>query len=178
MQFYELHESQRFSVLDSETTKLQAEMWKTVQGVASTQPTPTVALAVGGMNDVLNRQGYTQAAWWNRIPTGAWALLAGISVCCCVLVGYGAHRRKGMLFAILPFLISIAFGFIADIDSPRHGVIPVSPQNWSACRGRCTDIRASGPASYASRMVDWRARSFSTASKKPADSAGLSEDFW
>ena len=33
------------------------------------QPTPVMALAVSGMNDVLNSQGYTQAAWWNRIPS-------------------------------------------------------------------------------------------------------------
>ena len=39
------------------------------------QPTPVIALAVSGMNDVLNSQGYTQAAWWNRIPTAAWLLM-------------------------------------------------------------------------------------------------------
>ncbi len=50
-------------------------LWSTIQGVAKEQPTPTIALAVAGMNDVLNRQGYTQAAWWNRIPTGAWCLM-------------------------------------------------------------------------------------------------------
>jgi hypothetical protein len=33
------------------------------------------ALAVMGMNDVLNTQGYTQAAWWNRIPMAAWGLM-------------------------------------------------------------------------------------------------------
>jgi hypothetical protein len=29
---------------------------------AASQPTPTMALAIAGMNDVLNSQGYTQAA--------------------------------------------------------------------------------------------------------------------
>ena len=29
-----------------------------------------VGLAVSGMNDVLNSQGYTQAGYWNQIPTG------------------------------------------------------------------------------------------------------------
>ena len=33
---------------------------------------PLRALVVSGMNDVLNSEGYTQAAWWNRIPVGAW----------------------------------------------------------------------------------------------------------
>src|SRR2546430_17441339 len=34
-------------------------------------PTAVVALVISGMNDVLNSQGYTQAAWWNRIPLAA-----------------------------------------------------------------------------------------------------------
>jgi hypothetical protein len=90
-----------------------------------------VALAVSGMNDVLNSQGYTQAAWWNRIPPSAWGLMIAIAVCCNVLVGYGAHSvktREGLLF-LLPLVVSIAFLLIADIDSPRGGFIHVVPQN-------------------------------------------------
>ena len=34
-----------------------------------------MALVAKGMNDVLNAQGYTQAAWWNRIPVAAWGLM-------------------------------------------------------------------------------------------------------
>jgi hypothetical protein len=41
---------------------------------ATPQRTAVGALVVSGMNDVLNSQGYTQAAWWNRIPDAAWGL--------------------------------------------------------------------------------------------------------
>jgi protein-S-isoprenylcysteine O-methyltransferase Ste14 len=81
------------------------------------------------MNDVLNRQGYTQAAWLNRIPAGAWTLMIALAVCCSVLIGYSAHNRRARLFTLLPFLVAIAFFLIADIDSPRRGVIHVRPQN-------------------------------------------------
>ena len=127
--FYTVRDRQRLDAIYAETTRLQNEMWATVQGVAKSQQTPTVALAVGGMNDVLNRQGYTQAAWWNRIPTGAWALMGALSICCSGLIGYGTHQRGARLYAIMPFLVSIAFFLIADIDSPRRGVIRVAPQN-------------------------------------------------
>jgi len=127
--FYEAKEWQSKSAIDAETTRLQNEMWSTVQGVAKTQQTPIVALAVTGMNDVLNRQGYTQAAWWNRIPVGAWTLMAILSICCSALIGYGTHQRGAKLYSVMPFLVSIAFFMIADIDSPRRGVIRVSPQN-------------------------------------------------
>ncbi len=45
-----------------------------------------------------------------------------------VVVGYGAHRRGAFLF-VLPFVVSISFLLIADIDSPRGGIIRVLPQN-------------------------------------------------
>jgi hypothetical protein len=127
--FYTVRDPRRLERIDNETEKLQAEMWSTVQHAASAQPTPPVALAVAGMNDVLNRQGYTQASWWNRIPPGAWTLMVALAVCCCVLMGYDAHRRRAVLVAVLPFILSLALFLIADIDSPRAGVIRVLPQN-------------------------------------------------
>lgn len=127
--FYTTRDRQQLASIDNETAKLQGQMWAAVQDAAKAQPTPTVALVVAGMNDVLNRQGYTQAAWWNRIPAGAWALMVAIAICCCLLTGYGSRRRGALLFTVLPLLVSIAFFLIADIDSPRRGVIRVAPQN-------------------------------------------------
>lgn len=127
--FYMIRYPHRLETINGETAKLQADMWSIVQGAAGVKPAPTVALAVAGMNDVLNRQGYTQAAWWNRIPVGAWSLMIALAICCCLLTGYGAKRQSGLLFTILPFLISIAFFLISDIDSPRGGIIRVVPQN-------------------------------------------------
>jgi hypothetical protein len=83
---------------------------------------------------VLNSQSYTQAAWWNRIPYAAWGLMAMIAICCNLLVGYGARitRVGGILLMILPLVVSIAFLLIADIDSPRGGLIHVYPLNLLA----------------------------------------------
>ena len=81
------------------------------------------------MNDVLNSQGYTQAAWWNRVPIEAWALLVIISIFCNLMTGYGAQGRSPFLLLILPVILSISLFLIADIDSPRGGLIRVRPQN-------------------------------------------------
>jgi hypothetical protein len=127
--FYETRDEHQLRQIDLQTTQLQTELWSTVQATAAKQPTAIVALAVSGMNDVLNSQGYTQAAWWNRLPTAAWALLATIAIFCNVLIGYSSRRRGVALFLVLPLVISISFFLIADIDSPRHGLIRVVPQN-------------------------------------------------
>lgn len=127
--FYTTHDSHQLEQIDSATSKLQTEMWSTVKSVSEAHPTPPVTLAVQGMNDVLNRQGYTQAAWWNRIPLAAWGLMVFLAICCSLLIGYSARRRERVLFMVVPFLVSVAFFLIAEIDSPRTGVIRVLPQN-------------------------------------------------
>src|ERR1700679_1700501 len=60
--FYRTSNQQQLSRENADTVQLQTELWATVANVASTQQTPIIALAVSGMNDVLNSQGYTQAA--------------------------------------------------------------------------------------------------------------------
>ena len=99
--------------------------------IARTNHTATTALVVSGMNDVFNARGYVQAAWWNRIPNTAWALMTAIAVCANILVGFGARNFKKniALFMIFPFVIAVSFFLIADIDSPRSGVIRIEARN-------------------------------------------------
>src|SRR5271170_6836804 len=126
--FYTTGDGQQLREIDTSTAQLQNELWSTVQARAAAQSTAMTALAVSGMNDVLNSQGYTQAAWRNRIPFEAWVLLAVIAIGCNLLIGYGAHRTS-ILLVVLPLAVSLSFFLIADTDSPRGGVIRVKPQN-------------------------------------------------
>src|SRR5208283_100791 len=122
--FYRTRNEGEIQKVNGATAQLQEEMWSAVQAPALAHPTPVMALAVSGMNDVLNSQGYTQAAWWNRIPIAAWGLMAAIAVCSNLLIGYGAHHaeKRSVLFFVLPLVVSISFLLIADIDSPRSGI--------------------------------------------------------
>ena len=111
--------------------KLQDELWSVVVLGANARPNRTTTdLAVSGMDDVLNSQGCTQAAWLNRIPGAAWALLGLIAIFANILMGY-RERSTGM-FALLalPTVVSISFFLLADIDSPSGGgVIHIAPYN-------------------------------------------------
>jgi hypothetical protein len=118
--------------IDGDTATSQAELWSVVALAAAKQPTPPMALVVSGMNDVINAQGYTQAAWRNRIPIGAWMMMGLMAICCNLLVGYGERRKGGWIVFILPVVVSISFFLIADLDSPRGGAIRVHPENLLA----------------------------------------------
>jgi hypothetical protein len=129
--FYQVHDAGLLREVVARTGRLQAELWAAVRAPALAQSTPVAALAVSGMNDVLNSQGYTQAAWWNRIPVAAWGLMGLLAMVSNVLVGLGVSRKRGepLLLLVLPVVVGIAFLLIADIDSPRGGLIHVVPQN-------------------------------------------------
>ena len=57
--------------------------------------------------------------------------MVAIAVCCNLLVSYGARTAKvGLtLLVVLPRVVATSFALIADIDSPRGGIIRVSPIN-------------------------------------------------
>jgi hypothetical protein len=129
IQFYLDKDDDRRKQIAERTAQLQAALWSAVRSSSAAQPTPVDALALAGMNDVINSQGYTQAAFWNRIPTAAWFLMAIIALCSNVLMGYRSSKIGGRLVFVLPLITSFAFLLIADIDAPRHGLIEVRPQN-------------------------------------------------
>jgi hypothetical protein len=129
--FYKTRDDRQLGQIDAATAQLETDLWSAVQAPAAAQATPIVTIAVTGMNDVLNSKGYTQAAWLNRIPIAAWGLMAAIAICCNLLIGYGARggEARTMLLLVLPLVVSISFRLIADIDSPRGGIVRVRPQN-------------------------------------------------
>jgi hypothetical protein len=133
IRFYQNVDTEELRKTNVETAKVQAELWMAASRPAMAEPSPVIALAVGGMNDVLNSQGYTQAAWWNRIPAAAWGLLLVIAIFSNALVGYGS-RRVDFKLCILPLVVAVSFFLIADIDSPRRGVIRVHAQNLLSLR--------------------------------------------
>lgn len=129
--FYTEQNPEKILKINQTTDQLQSDLWNAVLPIARTNQTATSALIISGMNDVLNSQGYVQAAWWNRIPYTAWTLMSAIAICANLLVGFGARnfRKNITLFMIFPFVIAVSFFLIADIDSPRGGVIRIEPRN-------------------------------------------------
>jgi hypothetical protein len=135
--FYSSRSLQQLEQIVRSTPGLQAELWSAVRAPAMANPTSVTALAVESINDVINAEGDTQAAWLNRIPGTAWLLMGAIAVFATLLVGIGVKRDVGFssVLAILPLIISIAFFLIADIESPRLGIISVVPENLMSLAG-------------------------------------------
>ena len=123
--FYKATDRNEIAQINARTAQIQNALWDDLRRTAEDKPTPITGLVVAGMNDVLNSQGYTQAAWF---------LMVAIAVSCNLLIGYWSHSAKPKIFRFLVFsvIVSIAFLLIADIESPRGGLIRVVPRNLQA----------------------------------------------
>jgi hypothetical protein len=143
IRFYSTRDRDELKEIDAATSQLQAKLWTATRDAALNAPSPLTSLAASGMNDVLNSQGYTQASWLNRIPRPAWMLLGTIAICANIMVGLSFRKMQshGILTGVLPAIVSIALFLIADIDSPRTGLIPVSPENLMSLAASMRDNR-------------------------------------
>jgi hypothetical protein len=55
--FYRTRNEHDLQRINADTARLQAEMWSAVQDPGVAQPSPVIALAVAGMNDVFELAG-------------------------------------------------------------------------------------------------------------------------
>ena len=146
IQFYTNEDEARRAEISQTTSQLQADLWAAIRGPAGEQPTPVTALVISGINDVINSQGYTQAAFWNSISPCR--LAAHGSHCAMLAIFCSAIARERLpaaskLALVLPFVISIALLLIADIDAPRHGLIrSLVPQNLESLAKSLGSLKA------------------------------------
>ena len=129
--YYTLRDYPELRKAKASTEEAQLNIWTLILPFIKQQATPTNALLMSGMNAVDDALGNTAAAWENRIPTVAWMLLGIIAVCSNLLIGFSSKNFKNdrLFFLFFPFVVSISFYLIAEIDSPRGGIIKVNPEN-------------------------------------------------
>ncbi|HEX3406320.1 MAG TPA: hypothetical protein VHS81_03700 [Caulobacteraceae bacterium] len=129
---YEMRGPGDLSRIDAVTARLEEALWNTVTSTARAQPTPTMALVTADMTDVLRARQNARAAEWSRIPSEVWFLLLTVATACNILLGRVESRVSWATLLLLPLILSVSFFLIADIDSPRVGIIRVGPQNLIA----------------------------------------------
>ena len=105
------------------TGELQLELWKVAAIAAGQSPNPVTALFISSLNDTIDMSEKRLSGLENRIPISIWIMLLSISILTCTTVGYSARLRFWMVWIVSPLMISIVMGLIADLNSPRSGMI-------------------------------------------------------
>jgi len=105
------------------SSQLQSQLWEQAAAAARENSGPVMALFLSSINDVIDLGEKRLAAVENRIPISIWVMLLLISVLTCLTFGYSARSRFWMVSVISPLMIAIVMWLIADLDSPRSGLI-------------------------------------------------------
>jgi hypothetical protein len=130
--FYQVDDPARLAQIRSQTEALQSQLWSVVVRAPMASHTPVNPLAVAGMNDVLNSEAHTDAAWGYHIPVTVWLLLLVVAFAGNALFGFSERRRNILILMAFPLIIAVPFFLISDVDSPRGGLIRVVPVNLIA----------------------------------------------
>jgi len=111
------------------TKQLQEALWQQSVAAAEQNPTPLTAIFVQSLNESIDLTEKRLATLENRIPDAIWILLVLISILSCLTIGVSERRRFWFLMVVSPLTIAIVMALIADLDSPRTGLIQVGQQS-------------------------------------------------
>jgi hypothetical protein len=111
------------------TKKLQDEMWKQSIAAAQQNPTAITSIFIQSLNESIDLSEKRLATHENRIPNAVWILLVLVSSLSCLTIGASERRRIWFVVVVSPLTIAIVMALIADLDSPRTGLIQIGQQS-------------------------------------------------
>jgi hypothetical protein len=127
--FYEATDKSKLPGIAAETDTAQESLLADLYAFALRQPTPIAALAVAGMNAVVDSRGMTGESYDNRMPLEVWAMLIAFGLSASFLMSVGMPGRREPLVGLAPAVIAVVLFLISDIESARDGLVTVEPYN-------------------------------------------------
>lgn len=102
---------------------VQQRLWASVSQYADDHRDPITSLYLTALNQTTDLFESRTAAFENRIPSIAWAMLVFIGLAATTTVGLTAVSHSRALRLMLPLVFALALLLTFDLDSPRHGLI-------------------------------------------------------
>jgi hypothetical protein len=116
---------------ETRADQLQAQLWEVAVKAAALNRDVISNTYMSELNEMFDMQTRRSEARGNRIPVEAWLLLIFIAIVSTSLAGYeigaetlGERGRRWML-NVLPLVLAAVLMLIADLDTPRSGLIRV-----------------------------------------------------
>ncbi len=107
--------------------EIHRALWPLVAGVAAAEPTPTHALVVSSVNDVIDMHSVRLAVGVRyAIPSTIWIALYLVSGLALAATGYRFGVSFGTRSELLPAMVisfACVVSLISDLDNPAHGFL-------------------------------------------------------
>lgn len=112
--------------------EIHQELWSRVVIIARNNPTPTTALYISSLNDVIDiHSKRVNIQLGVRVPPAILLGLYLVAVFTMLLIGMQAsysHKRNILALIVMVFILSLVFMLITDLERSQQGLLQVSQQ--------------------------------------------------
>jgi hypothetical protein len=105
--------------------QLQNELWENVIALSQTERSAVLVAFMNSLNEVIDLDAKRLAAMENRVPRTVWFLIFSVALFATFMRGMTQKHRFWMTLVLSPLMIALVVALIADLDSPRSGLIRV-----------------------------------------------------
>jgi hypothetical protein len=115
--------------INAQTDHIQHRAWQIASTQARLHPTPTHALVISALNEMIDLREKQMSAFENIVPGAVKLFLLMFSFIAVGVVGYlngmSQNRQKILSFTFVA-VVSMTLLLIADMDRPRRGAVKLS----------------------------------------------------
>jgi len=129
------------------TKQLQQDLWEQARAASQAAPTAITATFIESLNETIDVSESQIASLENRIPQSVWIMIGIIAALAGLASGMAMRQR--MLFSMvwMPLMAAVVMSLVADLDSPRGGLIRIGAASIRRLQASLRPTRAKPPYS-------------------------------
>lgn len=105
------------------TKALQEQLWQQVIAVTRDNENAVMASYMQAANDVIAVADKRLATFEKRVPKTVWLIIFVVGAFQSFVTGFSLKRKFWLPLALTPVVVAVVMALIADLDSPRSGLI-------------------------------------------------------
>jgi hypothetical protein len=113
----------RLSQATDRAKRIQEQLWEDVIELTKSERSAISAAYMNSLNQVIDLHEERLSSFENRIPRSVWLLIFSVSLIALFTRGLTLSGRFWLTLVLAPVTIAIVVALIADLDSPRRGLI-------------------------------------------------------
>jgi hypothetical protein len=122
------------------TKALQGQLWQQIVAVTQENQTAVIAAYLQALNDMIDVAEKRLAAFENRVPNTVWIIFI-VAIFQSFATGFSLTRRFWFSLVMTPLVIAVVMALLADLDSPRTGLIRVEQGSMERLVHDATEVK-------------------------------------
>ena len=105
------------------------------------EQTAVVAVYLQALNEMIDVSEKRLAAFENRVPKTVWLIIFIVAIFQSFVTGFSLKRRLWFSLVMTPIVIAVVMALLADLDSPRTGLIRIEQNSMERLVRDMTDAK-------------------------------------